>query len=139
MEDIDLLPSTQVLTNPDLLYGIFTFVPLASENRDSYMARCAIICRIFHEPAIRVLWRNLDALTLLWHLLAPSSTPFPSDGAVDDELLNYLQTVSVLIFRTLRLAHRIAGLLGAAICRPDTMGPFSMACCLRPQHMSSHP
>ncbi len=97
MDDGYPLASARVLTNADLLHGIFTFVPLASENRDSYLARCATVCRTFHEPAIRVLWRNMDALLPLWHLFAPSNTPFPSDGGAEDELLRYLQTVSAFV------------------------------------------
>ncbi|KAI1787335.1 hypothetical protein LXA43DRAFT_714371 [Ganoderma leucocontextum] len=62
------------------------------------LKQCA--SRTFHEPVIRVLWRNLDALLPLWHLLAPPDTPFPfgyyhNRGLYDlDIVLAYLQKVS---------------------------------------------
>ncbi|KAM5536108.1 hypothetical protein V8D89_010207, partial [Ganoderma adspersum] len=94
MGDIHPLASVRVLTNADLLHGIFTFVPWASGTRDSYLAQCAAVCHTFHEPAIRVLWRDLGTLLPLWHLLAPQNTPLPSDRAAEDELLHYLETIN---------------------------------------------
>ncbi len=107
MVEARLPASAQVLTNTDLLHGIFTFVPLASTNRDSYLARCATVCHTFHEPAIRVLWRNLRSLLPLWHLLAPSDTPFDADyfSPTRYEVLKYLQKVSRFISHAFRFAH----------------------------------
>ncbi|KAI1787331.1 hypothetical protein LXA43DRAFT_714290 [Ganoderma leucocontextum] len=88
--------SAQVLTNIDLLHGIFTFMPFAPDNRDSYLARCATVSHTFHEPAIRVLWRNLRSLVPLWHLLAPSNTPFAAQyfsTSWSTDVLKYLQKV----------------------------------------------
>ncbi|PIL23586.1 hypothetical protein GSI_14899 [Ganoderma sinense ZZ0214-1] len=94
MGDIHPLASVRVLTNADLLHGIFTFVPRASEKRDSHLARCATVCRAFHEPTIRVLWRDLDSLLPLWHLLAPPNTLFPSDDAVEEQIQHFLEAVA---------------------------------------------
>ncbi|KAI1795450.1 hypothetical protein LXA43DRAFT_914184 [Ganoderma leucocontextum] len=91
--------SAQVLTNTDLLHCIFVFVPLPPDSRlrDSYLAQCAVVRRAFHEPAIRVLWRNLDSLLPLWHLLAPPNTPFPSSRDRIEGgrgVLSYLQKIN---------------------------------------------
>ncbi|KAM5533480.1 hypothetical protein V8D89_012817 [Ganoderma adspersum] len=58
MRDIRPHPSAsaRVLTNPDLLHCIFMLVPLTSTNRDGYLARCAVVCRTFHKPTIRLFW-----------------------------------------------------------------------------------
>ncbi len=130
--------AARVLTNPHLLHAIFTFLPLTQDGRDSYLARCATVCRAFQEPADRILWRNLDALLPLWHILAPSNIPFPSryyyynsdDGLHDHgEVLTYLQKVSTFVSRTSRLAHKVSlpGQLCAFISRSNTMEPLSMA------------
>ena len=97
VQDHDDPASIQVLTNADLLHCIFTFVPLLPKSHlDSYMARCAIVYRAFYEPAIRILWRDLNiGLLPLWHLLSPPNTPFPSpNGGNNEPLLNYFQVVS---------------------------------------------
>lgn len=87
--------SAQVLTNTDLLHHIFMLIPLSPDSgRDSYLARCAVVCRTFHEPAIRVLWRNLNSLLLVWHLLAPLDIPYPFSSGGDGDALSYLLKVS---------------------------------------------
>ena len=94
-----LLPaSAQVLTNTDLLHGIFTFLPRSSPLRHSYLLGCTTVCRTFHAPAIQVLWRTLETLVTLWHLLAPSNVAYPFgytySGGRDKILLDYLHEVS---------------------------------------------
>ncbi len=109
---------TLVLTNSDLLYCIFTFVPeplypglLTREY--SYLAPCTTVCRRFHEPATRLLWRKLGSLLPLWQLLAPldakKSTRTDYSGRLDDpdELLDYLNKVSTATAFTLILTHEV--------------------------------
>ena len=58
-----LLPaSSHVLSNGDLLYGILTFLSLDFDRQDRHVAKCASVCRAFHEPAVRVLWRHMSTL-----------------------------------------------------------------------------
>ena len=100
-----LLPaSAQVLTNTDLLHGIFTFLPRSSPLRHSYLLGCTTVCRTFHAPAIRVLWRTLETLVTLWHLLAPSNVAYPFgytySGGRDKILLDYLHEVSTFSHST---------------------------------------
>ncbi|KAI1790842.1 hypothetical protein LXA43DRAFT_1144255 [Ganoderma leucocontextum] len=83
----------QVLTNSDLLDCIFKFVPLLWESEHRDLAQCAVVCRAFHEPVIRILWRTVGTLFPLWHLLAPLDVPFPF-FASGGSRLEYLQTVS---------------------------------------------
>ena len=99
--------SIQVLTNADLLYIIFTFVPLSSNNRDNDLAQCVHVSHTFHESAIRVLWRNLDSLLPLWHLFAPPNTPFPTGSykhtafSNNDGVCDYLKAVRVPVHHIL--------------------------------------
>ena len=65
--------SGQVLANGDLLYDIFTFLPLNLVYDHGHVARCTTVCRAFHEPAVRVLWRHMPALFHLCQLLVPES------------------------------------------------------------------
>ena len=132
-----LLPaSAQVLTNTDLLHGIFTFIPRSSPLRHSYLLGCTTVCRTFHAPAIRVLWRTLETLVTLWHLLAPSNVTYPFgytySGGRDKILLDYLYEVSTFFSTALCLAHDITGQFRAVIPRSNTMGPLSLACRPRP-------
>ena len=122
--------SSLVLANLDLLYAVFTFVPPASNSRDSYLARCATVCRTFHEPAIRVLWRNLSSLLPLWNLLAPSDAPFSADyfSTTKYDVLEYLQKVRKSVYHTISISHEIVDHFCATVPRPNTMGPFSAPC-----------
>lgn len=108
-------PSTQVLTNADLVYPIFTFI--SSDNLKSSLAQCATVCRTFHEPAIQVLWRNLRSLLPLWHLLAPTNTSFDANyySTTRYDVLRYLQEVGILVSTTVGLAHNSLGHLCATI------------------------
>ena len=71
-----LLPASgKVLANGDLLYGIFTFLSLDFNRQDRHVAKCTYVCRVFHEPAVRVLWRHMSTLFPLWQLLVPQNLP----------------------------------------------------------------
>ncbi|KAM5538777.1 hypothetical protein V8D89_007499 [Ganoderma adspersum] len=85
--------STQVLTCGDLLHFIINFVPLEWEYEHGDLVQCAVVCRAFYTPAIRILWRALGSLLPLWHLLAPRDAPFPS-YTMDESRLDYLRKVS---------------------------------------------
>lgn len=87
--------STQVLTCGDLLHFIINFVPLEWEHEHGDLVRCALVCRAFYTPAIRILWRALGSLLPLWHLLAPQDALFPS-FTMDESRLDYLRKVSGL-------------------------------------------
>ncbi|PIL26125.1 hypothetical protein GSI_11880 [Ganoderma sinense ZZ0214-1] len=94
MEDIQQSrSSTQVLTSSDLLHYIINFIPLQWESEHGDLVRCAVVCRAFYDPAIRILWRTLGTLFPLWHLLAPRDAPFPF-AAWNDSRLLYLRRVS---------------------------------------------
>ncbi|TFK95012.1 hypothetical protein K466DRAFT_593108 [Polyporus arcularius HHB13444] len=41
------------------------------------LAACARACRAFREPALRILWSQIDSLLPLWHLLSPAALPPP--------------------------------------------------------------
>ena len=82
--------STQVLTCGDLLHFIINFVPLEWEHEHGDLVRCALVCRAFYTPAIRILWRALGSLLPLWHLLAPQ------DALMGESRLAYLRKVSGL-------------------------------------------
>ncbi|KAI0718939.1 hypothetical protein C8T65DRAFT_68928 [Cerioporus squamosus] len=41
------------------------------------LTACAQACRAFREPALRILWSQIDSLLPLWHLLAPAALPPP--------------------------------------------------------------
>ena len=66
----------------DILWHLFhdqhdrgkDYVMFSLSPRD--LARCARVCRAFHEPALRVLWGTLDSTAPLWALLSHSSFPF---------------------------------------------------------------
>ncbi|TBU38444.1 hypothetical protein BD309DRAFT_930689 [Dichomitus squalens] len=77
MSDVALSPSARVLTDPHLLYATFTFVPLDTDFQDRHLAPCATVCRAFHQPVVRVLWRSLYSMLPLWHLLAPHEIKVP--------------------------------------------------------------
>ena len=96
-------PSRQVLTNSDLLYCIFTSIPLTPALCDRCVARCATVCRAFYEPAIRVLWRSLFTMMPLWHILAPEDCRMSRDAlASGEEGLEYLNRVGcVFSFATI--------------------------------------
>nr|VWO96263.1 Phosphate:H symporter (Phosphate:H symporter, variant) [Ganoderma boninense] len=93
MEDIHASrASTKVLASSDLLHCIINFLPLVWESEESDFLRCALVCRAFYDPAIRLLWRTLGTLLPLWHLLAPPDAPSPL--AWGDSRLDYLSKVS---------------------------------------------
>ena len=113
------IPSVQVLTNTDLLHSIFLCAPSncplgGRRYHDSFMAACAFVCRAFYELAVRFLWRNLDTLFPLWHLLAPQNTPFPYSRMGDDQL-NHLQSVSNVILETYAHSHASLQIVSAQL------------------------
>ena len=131
MSDVQSSARTLVLTNSDLLPSVFTFLSSWSDNPER-LVRCTTVCRNFHEPAIRLLWRKLDYLFPLWHLLAPPNTKCPKRYTfIQDNRLDYLHQVSMRV-RTL-LCHRVsltngaAGHLSPAVRRPRNMGTLSVA------------
>ena len=114
MADIhSIRASIQVLTNGDLLHCIINFVPLEWD-----LAQCAVACRAFYEPTIRVLWRTLGTLFPLWQLLAPQDVPFPYFSK-DDSRLEYLEKVSTTCIpdrKNANLTHATFQVSAAKLC-----------------------
>ena len=110
--------STAVLTNSDLLDCIFVFVlppmpqPVATAGvqlrQHGHFAQCATICRAFHEPVIRLLWRDLDTLIPLWQLFAPPDTRCVRYYDKWDQVQLYLLKVSIHTISTLPIIHTVA-------------------------------
>lgn len=77
ISDLGLQPSSeQVLTDPYLLYAILTCISDA-ELLHGHLAGWARVCRGFHEPVVRILWRSLHCVFPLFHLLAPHDLRMP--------------------------------------------------------------
>jgi len=58
------MPSHAVLQNQDILYIIFNCVTYANKPKKA-LARFARVCRAFSDPALSILWRDLDDVDVL--------------------------------------------------------------------------
>ena len=76
----------QALNNQDILLHIFEtgfVVNVEARLQPEYerrpnrrwLARCAHVSKSFNDPALQVLWRELDSLVPLWYLIAPIDLP----------------------------------------------------------------
>ena len=68
-------PVHQVMMNDDLTRIIFDMTLGRGRFKHGYVqlcpaARCARVCRAFHEPAVAAVWHTLNDMTPLWHLLS---------------------------------------------------------------------
>ena len=90
----------KVLDNYDVLLKILEDVsaslPDESQGRRSEpssaqrdLAACARVCHSFTEPALRLLWAQIDSLVPLWSLLAPASVTPPK--TCTDEFVNLVR------------------------------------------------
>ncbi|KAF8309205.1 hypothetical protein DL93DRAFT_2170530 [Clavulina sp. PMI_390] len=86
---------------------------------------CAVLCRAWELPALRVLWRAPTNLTPLFRLLGPLSDAYansihrPSNKAVDPKLWDRFQRYSKLI----RILNISIGLQYSAVNAPDKPRP----------------
>ena len=78
---------TQVLMNDDLLRII-----LKGSHAD--LTRYARVCSAFYEPAVGVLWSELNSITPLWHLLAPPKRHSYHHHTANQRIEKYLSSVS---------------------------------------------
>ena len=133
---------TSVLTNSYLLHFVFLYLWSDSYPERFKFARCATVCRQFHESVIRILWKKLEGLFPLWHLLAPPDTKCPKRYSFKDQpeidRAHYLHQVSTRALRlrlSLMIGHDvIAGHNSPPIRRSRSMEALSVACHPCPSH-----
>lgn len=83
----------------DILDEIFYYCDFIGHHgmlENATLASLALVCTTFHEPAIRVLWRELRALTPLFRLI-PSCHLQDHDNHANDsqgEVVSYDENVS---------------------------------------------
>ncbi|RPD65088.1 hypothetical protein L227DRAFT_607679 [Lentinus tigrinus ALCF2SS1-6] len=93
-----IMSGRKALNNYDVLFKILEEVTssrVESQSRRSEprlaqcdLAACARVCRSFTEPAVRLLWGQIDSLLPLWHLLAPDNVALPKECT--EEYINLL-------------------------------------------------
>lgn len=75
------IPLHTVLSDDDLRERILSF----SENRD--LLQCALVCRVWSDTSLDVLWSSLSSIVPLISILSPLSTPNIPDNPVNNEVV----------------------------------------------------
>ncbi|OBZ65148.1 hypothetical protein A0H81_14866 [Grifola frondosa] len=92
------MPSHRALSSPDILNEIFEQCKYSTHPSREFaqdLSRCTHVCKAFHEPAIRALWRTLPNLLPLFKLLSSfqlipegDETDIPADERSCDFILS---------------------------------------------------
>ena len=84
----------RALTSYDVLFNVFEHLGHLRCECGTWNSRdlraCSLVCVAWAESARSAMWSELPSLCPLWHLLAPSTLPFPHQGLSN----RYIDTVS---------------------------------------------
>ncbi|KAI0780489.1 hypothetical protein BD413DRAFT_600099 [Trametes elegans] len=94
------------LWNEDVLREVFrhlapTVFPFSKDDRPGLaaLARCARASKALHEPAIDVLWREIDSVYVIFSVLSPRLLPVPTSEAALARFQHYARRVRKLVHR----------------------------------------